>query len=180
MAPLQGTPGLVLPEDHVPHSGTPQNPDGGHSNPCIHGVTSYVCAMFTCAVTPNTLLLMASWPQVRMAARYRRKESTGMGRGAHIRAADGRHPGNRNNFGFVLITNREFGEGKGSARQGSQWKANRPVQSSQHHPSPGGSSRSPCSSPPCHCSRSAPPSTSAYQDPCTCRHHPDTCTSLHP
>ena len=35
-APLQGTPGLEGPDDHVPHSGTPQKPDFGHGVPCTN------------------------------------------------------------------------------------------------------------------------------------------------
>lgn len=35
-APLQGTPGPEGPDDHVPHSGTPQKPDVGHGDPSGH------------------------------------------------------------------------------------------------------------------------------------------------
>jgi hypothetical protein len=35
-AVLHGEPGLSWPDDHSPHSPTPQNPDGGHAEPYMH------------------------------------------------------------------------------------------------------------------------------------------------
>ena len=43
VAPLQGMPGSSAPDDHVPHSGTPQNPDGGHIDPCMHDTFDFRC-----------------------------------------------------------------------------------------------------------------------------------------
>lgn len=34
VAPLQGSPILSAPDDHVPHSGTPQKPEAGHGVSC--------------------------------------------------------------------------------------------------------------------------------------------------
>jgi hypothetical protein len=66
-----------------------------------------------------------------------------------------------------------------NAHRGSQLKVHRLELSSQHRPSQSGSSRSPCSSHPCHCSRSDPPSMSTGQGRCTCTHYRGTCVHLH-
>ena len=60
VAPLQGTPRSSAPLDQVPHSGTPQNPEAGHSDPCIRGFSqvrkfglsryAFFCPMFAYAL----------------------------------------------------------------------------------------------------------------------------------